>query len=96
MRMLLTVQIDTKKGNQLIKEGRMESTIQGLMAKLQPEAAYFHLKDGRRAMTIVCSMDEDAAIPTLVDPFWQEFEAIVDIVPCMNAQELDTGIERLG
>ncbi|MDA0330028.1 MAG: hypothetical protein O2958_13610 [Gemmatimonadetes bacterium] len=46
MRMMLrwTVPVDT--GNELVQDGSMQSTIETLMNKLKPEAAYFHADGG--------------------------------------------------
>lgn len=46
MRIMLHVSMNTEKTNQLVADGKMGATIEGILAKLKPETAYFHPVDG--------------------------------------------------
>jgi len=96
MRLMMHVAMDTEKTNQLVVDGTIGSTIQGLLAKLKPEAAYFHAADGRRGFTLVIDAPDGATLPSLAEPMWLELGATVVTVPVMNAEELGEGLSRLG
>jgi hypothetical protein len=96
MRLMLHVSMDTEKTNQLVLAGTMGSTIEGILAKLKPEAAYFHASDGRRGFTLVVDAPDGATLPSLAEPMWLELGATVTAVPVMNAEELGIGLSRLG
>ncbi len=74
----------------------MGATIEGILGKLQPEAAYFHTTDGRRAFTLVVDAPDGATLPSLAEPMWLELGATVEALPVMNAEELAEGLSRLG
>jgi hypothetical protein len=93
---MLHVAMDTEKSNQLVLEGTMGSTIEGILATLKPEASYFHPAGGCRGFTLVVDAPDGATLPSLVEPFWLQLGATVEVVPVMNAEELGVGLSRLG
>lgn len=93
---MLHVAFDTAKTNQMVPDGTMGSTIEGILGKLKPEAVYAHAQDGRRGMTLVVDAPDGATLPSLAEPFWLELGATVEVVPVMNAEELGVGLSRLG
>ena len=95
MRMLVTVDLDTEKGNELLASGRIGELIQGILAKIQPEAAYFHERNGGRAITLVAEATDNGSMVPMLQPFWMELGARVSAVPCMSAEDLSTGMGRL-
>lgn len=96
MRIMLHIALDTAKTNQMVLDGTLGPTIEGIMEKLKPEAAYFHPWDGRRALTLVVDAPDGATLPSLAEPFWLELGATVETIPVMNADELGVGLSRLG
>lgn len=94
MRMLLKAQMDTRKANQANQEGTLPGTIQQLMNELQPEAAYFYPEDGKRTALIVFDMQEPSQIPPTLEPLFQMGEASVSLTPVMNAEDLQSGLEK--
>jgi hypothetical protein len=96
MRIMLHVAMDTEKTNQMVLDGTIGSTIEGILAKLQPEAAYFYPVGGRRGFTLVIDAPDGATLPSLAEPFWLQLGATVEAVPVMNAEELGVGLSRLG
>ena len=96
MRTLLEVDLDTETANRLITDGTLPQVVEGILAALEPEAAYFHARDGHRAMTMVVDLADEASIPAVCEPFWHQLNARVTAHPCMNADELRTGLGRLG
>ena len=88
--------MNTEKTNQLVLDGTIGATIEGILAKLKPEAAYFHPTDGGRGITLVVDAPDGATLPSLVEPMWLQLGATVTAVPVMNAEELGVGLSRLG
>lgn len=96
MRVMLQVAMHTEKSNQMVRDGTMGSTIEGILKKLKPEAAYFHPGNGCRGFTLVVDAPDGASLPSLAEPMWLELEATVEAIPVMNAAELAEGLSRLG
>ena len=96
MRTMLVVELDTEASNKTIAAGSMEKTMEELLGTLKPEAAYFYPHNGHRAMTLVVDAPDEASIVTLCEPFWLQLNAKVEAFTCMNADELRTGLGRLG
>ncbi|MFD5461200.1 hypothetical protein ACFWIQ_00035 [Kitasatospora sp. NPDC127059] len=96
MRALLEVELDTATSNKFINDGTIGDAIQQTLAQLKPEAAYFLSRHGRRAMVVVVDIADEASIPSIVEPFWLQLDATVDLYPCMNVEELTEGLKRLG
>ncbi|MFJ8621676.1 DUF3303 family protein [Kitasatospora sp. NPDC093550] len=95
MRALLEIELDTAAANKLIGDGTMAEGLQQLLAQLKPEAAYFLPRNGRRGMVMVVDLQDEATLPSVVEPFWAQLNATVDIHPCMNTDELLEGLRRL-
>jgi uncharacterized protein DUF3303 len=89
MRMLLRVSIPVEGGNAAVKAGTLASTIEGILADLKPEAAYFLADDsGNRSGSIVFDMKDTSQIPAVAEPWFLAFNAKVSIRPVMNPQDL--------
>lgn len=96
MRVLVNVEIETAKGNELIESGRMGEVMEGIIGKLKPEASYFYPRNGSRAITLVVDAADNASLAVLAEPFWGQLGAKVEVLPCMNVEELGDGLSRLG
>jgi hypothetical protein len=88
MRMMLRWTVPVEKGNTMIDDGSMGSMIETLMAKLQPEAAYFLAEGGERSGMLFFDMKEPADIPRIAEILFQGADAAVEFVPVMNADDL--------
>jgi hypothetical protein len=89
MRMLLRVSIPVEAGNAAAKDGTLGSTIEGILADLKPEAAYFFADDsGQRSGSIVFDMKDASQIPSVAEPWFLAFNAKVSFRPVMNPQDL--------
>ena len=95
MRMMVNVDLDTQRGNELLESGKIGEVIQAILSKVQPEAAYFHERNGDRAISLVVDAPDNASMVPLLQPFWMELGAKVSAVPCMNATDLAEGISGL-
>lgn len=96
MRVLLEIELDTRATNRAIGEGRLPAAMDRVLEELRPEASYFFARDGQRCALLVVDLPDAAAVPAVCEPFWLEFEARIDVRPCMNADELREGLGRLG
>jgi len=89
MRMLLRVSIPVDAGNAAAKDGTLGSTIEGILADLKPEAAYFFADDrGQRSGSIVFDMRDPSQIPAVAEPWFLAFNAQVSLRPIMSPQDL--------
>lgn len=96
MRVLLNIEMDTASSNEQVRDGSIEKSIKKIMAQLKPEAAYFYPRGGNRGITLVVDAPDSASLIGLVEPFWLELNARVEAFPCLNAEELQEGLGRLG
>jgi len=89
MRMLLRVSIPVEAGNAAARNGTLGPTIEGILADLKPEAAYFFADDsGQRSGSVVFDMKDTSQIPAVAEPWFLAFNAQVSLRPIMNPQDL--------
>src|SRR5271156_5745745 len=82
MGMLLRVSIPVEAGNAAAKAGILGSTIEGILADLKPEAAYFVADDrGNRSGSIVFDMKDTSQIPAIAERWFLAFNAKVSLRP---------------
>ncbi|MBT1155827.1 hypothetical protein J1C56_09510 [Aminobacter anthyllidis] len=92
MRMMLKVSIPTEDGNRAIKDGSLPRAIERAMADLKPEAAYFTAEGGRRTAFIFVDVAHSSDMPMVAERFFFGFNANVDMIPVMNAEDLRKGL----
>ncbi|KQV04663.1 MULTISPECIES: hypothetical protein [unclassified Kitasatospora] len=91
MRTLIQVEFDTETANRLIADGTMPKALQGIMASLKPEAAYFAPTAGRRCAYLFVDLPNEYSLVPMLEPLW-ELNAEISITPCMNADDLAKGL----
>jgi hypothetical protein len=96
MRVLMTVQMDIEKTNKAVSDKTLPQTMQSVLERLQPEAAFFGTKDGMRTGFIVFDLKDPSDIPTVAEPFFQQLGALVDLEPVMTYNEVQAGLEKYG
>ena len=94
MRMMLKFSLPVEKGNQAIKDGSLGKTIELIMKKLKPEAAYFAPMDGKRSGMIFFDLAEPSQIAEVVEPLFLNLNAATEIVPVMNGDDLRKGLAK--
>ncbi len=88
MRMLLRVSIPVEAGNAAAKAGTLGSTVEGIVASLKPEAAYFFVNDsGQRSGSIIFDLKETSQIPAIVESWFLALNANISLRPVMNAED---------
>lgn len=95
MRMMLRWTVPVERGNETIKDGSLAQTIETLMEELKPEAAYFWPENGERAGMMVFDMADPTQIPQIAEPLFMTFDAAVEFVPVMNADDLKKALEKV-
>jgi hypothetical protein len=88
MRVLLKARMDVAAANEAVKSGAIAPALQDVMKKLQPEAAYFGPDGGKRTAFIFFDLKDPSQIPAVSEPFFQVTHASVEIIPVMNADDL--------
>ena len=96
MRMMLRFTLPVEKGNQAFKDGSLGKTLESIMNKLKPEAAYFGPSDGKRGGMIFFNLAESSQIIEAVEPLFSNLNAAVELVPVMNGDDLRKGFEKAG
>jgi hypothetical protein len=94
MRIMLRFTLPVEKGNQAFKDGSLGKTLESLMNKFKPEAAYFTPMDGKRAGMMFFDIAEPSQIVEAVEPLFANLNASVDIVPVMNGDDLRKGLGK--
>jgi hypothetical protein len=96
MRMLLKVTIPVAKGNAALRDGSMQPALQDVMEQLKPEAAYFLALNGHRTALFFFEMQSQADSFSVLQPFWLNLEAEVELVPAMDFSDLQAGLASMG
>ena len=94
MRMMLRFTLPVEKGNQAFNDGSLGRTMESVMTRLKPEAAYFAPLDGKRSGMLFFDIAEPSQIVEVVEPLFLNLDAAVDIVPVMNAEDLRKGLAK--
>ena len=94
MRMMLRFTLPVEKGNQAFNDGSLGRTMESVMTKLKPEAAYFAPLDGKRSGMLFFDISEPSQIVEVVEPLFLNLDAAVEIVPVMNAEDLRKGLAK--
>jgi hypothetical protein len=91
MRMMLKIMIPTEAGNRAIRDGSLPKILEGAVARLKAEAAYFVAENGVRTAMIFFDMRDSSDIPSIVEPLFMGIDAEVELLPVMNADDLRRG-----
>ena len=88
MRMMVNWKMDVEAGNRLIEEGKLAESVDEMIRRLKPEAAYFFANEGCRGGLMVFDMADTAQIPIVAEPLFLQYKATVDFIPVMNADDV--------
>jgi len=79
MRMMLRFTLPVEKSNAAINDGSLGRTMESILSKLKPEAAYFAPLDGKRAGMIFFDMAEPSQIIEAVEPLFLSLNATTGV-----------------
>ncbi len=96
MRTMVRAVLPVKKGNELLKSGKIQEVIEHVMTELKPESAYFFAEKGQRSMMFVFDMPDASDIPRVAEALFFGLHAEVTFTPVMNADDLKKGVEKAG
>src|SRR4028118_2278315 len=88
MRFLVKVNIPVEAGNTAVKDGKLGTTIQSILADQKPEAVYFTDDNGQRTALVFIDMQDASQIPAVVEPWMLAFNASIEIHPVMVLEDL--------
>ena len=89
MRVMLKVNLPVERANQMVKEGRLSSTIKSILDELKPESAYFTTDKGMRTGYLFFDISRSSEIPKVAEPWFLAFDAGLEIVPVMAPEDLE-------
>jgi hypothetical protein len=95
MRVMLKATMDTEKANEIILSGKMPELMKNILEHLKPEAAYFGPLGGRRTALLVFDMQDSSELPATGEPFFTQLNAEVEVLPIMNAEDLQKGLAQM-
>jgi hypothetical protein len=94
MRMMLKFTCPVETSNAAIQSGSLARTLESILSKLKPEAAYFGPLDGKRGGMIFFDMADPSQIVETVEPFFLSLNATTELIPVMNAEDLRKGLAK--
>jgi hypothetical protein len=96
MRTMMKIKIDIEAGSRAVADGTVGRLMEEVLGPLQPEAAYFGPEDGMRTAWIVFDLQDPSQLPALTEPLFRELKATVQMIPVMNQEDLQKGLQQLG
>lgn len=94
MRMMMRLTMPVEKGNEAINSGAWDKILDHIIATLKPEAAYFHLDDGRRAATFIYEAENAEEMAVINEPIFQALNASIDQQPVLTAADLGKALHK--
>ena len=88
MRMMITASIPTDKGNELVRAGKLGSTLEKVLGEIKPEAAYFVELDGQRTGVLFVDLKTESDLPRIAEPLFLALNAKISCRPAMTAADL--------
>jgi hypothetical protein len=96
MRFIVHISLPVEKFNAALRDGSAGKKIEQILEDTKPEAAYFTSKDGKRGGYLIVNISHAAEIPRLAEPWVLTFDASVEFIPAMLAEDLQqAGLEGL-
>lgn len=91
MRTMLKFTVPVERSNQAVKDGSLKKTLESIMTKLKPEAAYFAPLEGKRGGMIFFNMAAPSEIVEICEILFLNLDAAVEFVPVINLDDLGKG-----
>ena len=93
MGLMMIFRIPNAAGNAAGAHGDIGAAIQKLISDTDAEAAYFTMLDGMRAGIVIFEETDQARLATYNEPLMKHLGAQIDIVPVLNLEDLERGLE---
>lgn len=88
MRMMMRLTMPVEKGNEAIASGAWDQTLDQIIERLKPEAAYFYLEGGRRAAAFIYEGESADEMAVINEPIFQALNAAIEQQPVLTAADL--------
>jgi hypothetical protein len=98
MKFLFEIKMPTEIGNKKLEEGSMLKDISKVLDQLHPEAVYFSVSGGKRAIYMIIEMTKSEKLPEIAEQFWLNLHADVYFNLILDADEFKragAGIEKV-
>ena len=96
MRFIMHVVLPVERFNESLRDGTAAKKMGRILEDNKPEAAYFTAKDGKRGGYIIVNVANVADIPRLAEPWFLNFDATVEFLPAMLAEDLQkAGLDEI-
>ena len=95
MRVMAKITIPVESGSRAVKDGSIGELIQTAAERWKPEAMYFGTFEGKRTAFVVFDMPDSSDMVAFGEPFFMAVDAEVEVVPIMNADDLQKGLGKL-
>lgn len=89
MRLLMEIVIPVEKGNAAASDGSMQKVFDDFVADSTPEAAYFFLREGKRAALFVFEEKNPKNLVAHNERLFVALDAEIHIQPVLSHQELN-------
>jgi hypothetical protein len=86
MRVLFKISIPVEAGNAAAKDGFR--SIQNILERQKPEAAYFLAENGKRTGILIINMQDASEIPVIAEPWLLALNAAIEASPVMIPSDL--------
>ena len=96
MRVMAKITVPVESGSQAVKDGSMGKLIQAAAERWKPEAMYFGPSEGWRTAFMVFDMSDPSDMVPFAEPWFQELNADVEVIPVMSGDDVQKGIAKLG
>ena len=96
MRVMAKVEVPVESGNQGIRSGALPKVIRQFAERWKPEAMYFGAPEGRRAAFVVFDVSGPSDLIPFSEPWFQELNADVEIIPVISGDDMQKGFAKLG
>lgn len=83
---------DVATANEVIMSGRIREIFDQTAKFIAPEASYFFSEHGYRTALYVFDLKDASLIPQILEPFYTELNAMAELFPVMDANELGQGL----
>lgn len=96
MRFVLQISLPADRFNRAVLDGSVGKKMAKILEETKPEAAYFCAKDGKRGGFLIVNMTDASEMPRLAEPWFLNFDATVEFLPAMTAEDLQkSGLDEI-
>jgi hypothetical protein len=88
MKFIMKVRFPVDEGNKALSDPQFGQKMNGLLAEIKAEAAYFTTICGQRGCYIIVNMNDQSEMPVLAEPFFLWMNADIDWYPVMRPEDL--------